>query len=62
MNLLTICITGLSIDAMNGEYKGAVPLDHNPFQYGFYHVDSPLNLEMNGLLQRRHSCRYQLKI
>ena len=42
-DFITICINILSIPEMNGEYQGPVPLDHNPFQYGFYHVNSPLD-------------------
>ena len=35
-DFITICITGLSIPEMNGEnIVLPVPLDHNPFQYGF---------------------------
>ena len=63
-DFITICITGLSIDAMNGEYQGPVPLDHNPFQYGFYHVDSPLDAFGNRrwfIATDTQVTRYQLK-
>ena len=58
------CVEGITPSEMNGTYEGPVPCDHDPFQYCYYHVNSPVDSNGNRkwfILANISQKRYSLK-
>ena len=58
------CVEGITPSEMNGTYEGPVPCDHDPFQYCYYHVNSPVDSDGNRkwfILANLSQKRYSLK-
>jgi hypothetical protein len=58
------CVAGITPSDMNGVYEGPVPCDHDPFQFCYYHVNSPVDGYGNRkwfITTNLHVTRYVLK-
>ena len=63
-NFVSCCVEGINPPEMNGTYEGPVPCDHDPFQYCYYHVNSPVDSDGNRkwfILANISQKRYSLK-